>query len=488
MPKTNDDQFLCLNGISGATGDYLKRPMTYAQVAAAAQGKPESKEVLFWLRHFLRTIREVHLGLPFEVDDPTDLAQTGWGIVFHHNECEKIKEAVASLFDHRCKAIGEKRTKVLEYRSGERRAQWLARYGVAAGTIDPDKVPYYLLLVGSPARIPFEFYHHLSVEYCVGWIDFDRTEDFARYCQSVIDYETSAKISSTKEVMFFAPRHSFDRATQLSADHLVKPLAEDTLSSSSAGSQQCIAERFGFSTRIHYGASATKAALTQTLKGTTSRPAFLFSASHGIGWPKGHPKQLAAQGALLCQEWPGLPGVLNAEHYFAEQDLPAEAHFHGLIAFFFACYGLGTPERDRFIHVAGQAPPTLTESPFLAALPKGLLSHRNGGALACIGHVERAWGYSIAPPNAGTQLQPFQNAISSILAGRPLGLALRDFSVKYAALSASLATMLEEISFNVKVDDYELASAWIERNDAEGYLIFGDPAVRIRIDGLARPG
>ncbi|NTU85581.1 MAG: hypothetical protein HGA45_40540, partial [Chloroflexales bacterium] len=49
------------------------------------------------------------------------------------------------------------------YRDGEAQADWLARYGVGAGNIEPAKVPYYLLLVGSPEEIPYSFQYQLEL-------------------------------------------------------------------------------------------------------------------------------------------------------------------------------------------------------------------------------------------------------------------------------------------------------------------------------------
>ena len=158
---------------------------------------------------------------------------------------------------------------------------------------------------------------------------------------------------------------------------------------------------------------------------------------------------------------------------------------HGLITFHFACYGAGTPSHDRFMHKRGQPPSEIAAEPFLAALPKALLAHANGSALACIGHVERAWGYSIVTPNAGVQLLPFQNALARLGSGEPVGHALKDFNERYAALSTSLSSILEQASFGAWVDDRELASASIQRNDAEGYLVLGDPAVALRISAMS---
>jgi hypothetical protein len=159
-----------------------------------------------------------------------------------------------------------------------------------------------------------------------------------------------------------------------------------------------------------------------------------------------------------------------------------------MVIFHFACYGGGTPELDRFVHEARRVPTRLADQAFIAELPKRWLTHPRGSALACIGHVERAWGYSITPPDAGVQIQTFQNALGRILTGQPLGLALKDFNDRYAELSTYLAATLEKKGWGGgKVDENALATNWIERNDAEGYILIGDPAVRLRTADLMVP-
>ncbi len=479
----NGSDKLYFNGIDAVTGEYLVPPMDIDQASSLIRRAPtdDEKQRDSFLRRVWRVISEVHLGLPLDAR-PEVVKEAGWAIVFHQQEDEAVRKAFEPLIEHRKKQINnDSKVKVLEYRDSEDRAAWLARHGVGAGSIFPEKVPYYLLFVGSPERIPFPLLHQLDVEYAIGLLHLDAAQDYSQYAQSVIDYETAQSAPNAKEAVFFASRHAFDQATQMSADKLVNPLAEG---GEGASSPKGVAARWGFASRKIWGEAAKRNALESVFNSADgARPALLFTASHGMGWPKGHADQLSSQGALLCQDWPGF-GNISADHYFAAKDLSADARVHGMIAFFFACYGAGTPQRDRFIHTPGNPPPEIAEKPFVASLPKKLLTHPNGGALACIGHVERAWGYSIVTPGAGAQLLPFENAIGRILIGQPVGHAMRDFNERYAALSTSLASLLEQVNAGSPVSNFELASSWIGRNDAEGYIVIGDPAVKLRVNDL----
>jgi hypothetical protein len=242
--------------------------------------------------------------------------------------------------------------------------------------------------------------------------------------------------------------------------------------------------KFGATKLVKDG--ATHKALTGVLASDAPAPALLFSATHGMAWPKGDSHQLANQGALLCQDWPGLANI-DRSHYFAGADVPNDARLTGMVAFLFACFGGGTPPRDRFAYQPGSPPEELADEPFLGALPKRLLSHPKGGMLACIAHVERAWGYSIVGQTTEPQIGVFQHALERLLMGQPVGLAVQEFNDKCAVASVSLTNLLAHASAGQAVDDVQLLTTWAERNDAEGYVVVGDPAVRLRADKLAAP-
>ena len=171
-----------------------------------------------------RTHAQASLGLP-DGTAPSTSKQAGWAVVFHKDEDVAVKKEVMRLYEHRRQQIKDDlRVKVLEYAGEAGWREWLAKYRVGAGNVNPFRVPYYLLLVGGPQRIPFDFCQMLSLEYAVGLLHFDDAAAYGRYVDSVIAYEAGKAPPGAKEAVFF--RTSGDRATDLSAAHLVAPLAE----------------------------------------------------------------------------------------------------------------------------------------------------------------------------------------------------------------------------------------------------------------------
>jgi hypothetical protein len=479
----NEDDII-LNGINGATGEYLVAPIKPAAAVALASGRPAESALSTWFRAVASVFKRPKLGLPMDVD-PTNVSRAGWALVLPAGAPPELKAAVQPLIDRRKSVVPPDRCKVFEHRPGETMKKWLARHGVAPGSVTPTKVPYYVTLVGGPADIPFDFQYLLDVEYAVGRLCFDTPEMYRRYAESVAAYETASSVKNAKEVTYWGPRHAADRSTQMSADALIKPLMEGTPAAGDQPPEGPVASEKGFRSKCFRAADATKSKLLETLHPATGAapPAVLFTASHGMGWPKDDPRQRPAQGALLAQDWAGFGQVAPA-HYLTAAEVEDGANVGGVVAFLFACYGAGTPQTDAFLTERGRGAVEVAPAPFVAALPQRLLSHPNGSALAVLGHVERAWGYSIKPTGAGTQIGPFHDFLARVLSGEPVGHATKNFSERYAVLSTALACALDETSKEAKPSPQEIAATWVERNDAQNYVVLGDPAVKLRIDLL----
>lgn len=429
-----------------------------------------------------------HLGVVAGVD-PSDLAEAGWGVIFFAKDkrLAQLKQALKPLLDLRrtqATAGGEDIFRVYEgkdgYRPQDTTKEFLARQGAdPSQPADPEKVPYYLLIVGSPDDIPFRFQYQLDVQYAVGRIDFgDDYQAYANYAQSVVTVEQGG-VKLQRKAAFFGVANPDDKATQLSVNHLVDPLYKK-LTQTFPEWELCEIS----------STAATKARLLELLKADQA-PAFLFSASHGMEFPQDDPKgrQVRHQGALLCQDWAGPQaerGEIPADYYLSADDFDAEpaAEFNllGMIAFFFACFGAGTPQYDEFSKQAfKERREVITEKPFVAALPQAMLSLSSGGALAVVGHIERVWGASFFSADSGEQSAVFESTLTKLLNGHPLGEAMDYFNVRYAALSTQLSVTLEDIDFGRLYDPYDVAMLWTENNDARGYVILGDPAVRLPV-------
>jgi hypothetical protein len=202
-----------------------------------------------------------------------------------------------------------------------------------------------------------------------------------------------------------------------------------------------------------------------------------------MSFPRDNKLQRDHQGALLCQDWPGLKAwgarELTEDLYLGGEDA-SDLEPAGMVAFLFACYGAGTPKNDDFIYDAPGQPAEIASEAFLGRLPERLLGHPKGGALAVVGHVERAWSYSFLWPGLGEQIDVFEGALRSVLGGDPIGLALELFNLKYAALSTEVESAKEDLKYGGKLDAVGLAGIWTAKNDARNFVLIGDPAARLR--------
>jgi len=464
-----------VNGVVVLTGTYGVANLSASLLAAIAERRPLSAAELDELRERLHRAK-AHLGVADHIRDPNDLSKTGWGVVFAQDDpnVSAARAALAPLLDKRREEAGQFYREFVDadgIGAEEPGRTFLARHGSAPGPVDPeDGVPYYLLVAGSPDRVPFDAQTDFAMRHAVGRLDLGSIEALAAYAEETVRRENAAAPMARRAAVF-ATRNPGDVATHRSAKMLATPIAD-------AFDSQ--ADEFkGWSVERRIGENAEKTALRALLHDGPA-PSILFTASHGALLPLDDAElQRAAQGALVTQEWPGPTQArpLDDTELFTANDLADGLHLGGMIAFLFACYSAGTPAFDEFLGSASGSASPIAPSPFVARLPQRMLGC---GAGAVIGHVERAWTTSFLWSGTGATTTSFRAVLHALARGARVGAAVEYLTQRYTQVSTELAEELRLRDANIDNDDV-VAGLWTAQTDARNFVILGDPAVRLTV-------
>lgn len=384
---------------------------------------------------------------------------------------------------------------------------WLARHQVSIGPVDPRRgVPYYLMLAARPGPlhpqdtcyISYDFQYELDLFWGVGrlcFTDLQGQHDYAAYMQyaeQVVAFERNGKAAEllSPEITYLATRHPGDESTRLGADELVLPLFQaDVEVRRSPKPFHTLTPRLYLAngrvesprarlTDLDISGNARSETFDTILNKRDHPPAIFFAATHGVGVldPSDREKVLMYQGALVTQD--GGPGKDNTAHTFGAHSLSPNSSLKGMMAFFIACYGAGSPERDGFLFgLDHEKQRAIAPFPFVARLPQELLKR---GALAVFGHIDRAWTYTFRGVDAvDGQTQSFRDVLNRLAAGKRAGYATDQFNILQAGFGLMFGNELENIRFGKRIEPYDLAMLWMARNDARNYALLGDPAVRL---------
>ncbi|HPY39652.1 MAG TPA: C25 family cysteine peptidase [Thiolinea sp.] len=467
-----DQDLIRFNGVNGATGEYLFPAVTIAGVANVAQGKPLDPEDVVYISA-LTDSTGPHYGVVNA--DPSHLQEAGWGLVINPDmeNSQAILQALEPLLKHRERQVMAGRFRRLSYLKARDSfpIDWLARNGAAAGAVDPKIIPYYLLLVGSPEDIPFRFQFTLDVQYAVGRIHFETVDEYAIYAKQIVELETK-NTPTKKQAVLFGVKNDGDKATDYSIKYLIDPLYDKLVSKHSppegTWTIDCIKE--------HH---AKKNQLVNLLK-QNEAPAFVLTASHGMGFPLGDIRQTTDQGALLCSDWPGLHQAIPTDFYFSANDIDPSFKLNGMMLCLFACYSGGVPSRDNFSASTDANAEIISSSDMLSLLPKQLLL---AGAAAVITHIDRAWASSFLGNMGTDNTAVFQGVIDKLFEGVPVGHAMSYLNDHYAMMESAMSRLNEQI----KEDPFfscppaQVAKNYIAKVDARNYLLMGDPATRLNL-------
>ena len=472
----------------GATPAGERMPIPMGVIAESGDTHPELSEAA--LKHIVpeheAVLEKAGARAMSFVEDPMNLSHAGWSILFASDADPAIVEALTPLIEWRRGQVNDERAfKVFTGTSGVGPTQtaqhWAASRGISlSAPVMPRRgVPYYLLIIGSPARIPIAFQAQLDLQRAVGRLHFDAAGDYAAYVEKLIAYEKGLAPPQRKRAAVWMPRNPMDLATAMLAGSVLPEFRGESAPGDEAlGAKQA----FEVTTLVGDG-QATKAQLTGLIRGDAGgTPALLFTGSHGAEWSIDSPDvQRERQGALVTQEWSrGRP--LTDDCYFAASDVPSDAAVHGLVMFLFACFGGGCPDTDTYHYGPGGAQLPLAAEPMTARLPQTLLRQ---GAVAVIAHVDRAFSYAFEDVMGTPQAQLLRMPLEQLLSGRRVGLAMEPLNQQWSSLAAQLGVLLGGgAAGDPPPRPPAIANLYIARDDARNYIVLGDPAARLRTESM----
>ncbi|HEX6901106.1 MAG TPA: hypothetical protein VF789_15385 [Thermoanaerobaculia bacterium] len=467
------------NGVDARTGRYLTAPASEEEFARRIRSSPLTSaqllEYKWWVTNYAPDDPK---RAPAQDVDPRDLSSAGWGVLFAPSVSPEVERALQPLLRHRQQVAGANfRNYRLPLNRLASKEAFFTETKTRSGPANPKggKLPYYLLIVGNPAEISFAFQYDLDVQYAVGRLHFtdkDGQEDidaYAAYARNVVETEQAAAARRTelppKQITLFGVSQQGDRATERAEDALIRPLA-----------QTLTEDRQGWRLTRLVGPQADKEQLSRLLGGSET-PSLLLTTSHGMVFPYGDEHQRSRQGALLCQDWPGDPHPAQPEHYFSGEDLSDEADLRGLISFHFACYSGGTPDVSSFFESSLSQPKRLAPAPFVSGLAQRLLSHPRG-ALAVVGHVDKAWSTSFSWSDH-SQIGLYENTLKRLIDGHPIGSAMEFFNQCHAELAVDFAELCKIREKLGEVADTLFTRIFRANDDVRNFVVLGDPAVKV---------
>jgi hypothetical protein len=423
--------------------------------------------------------------------DPNDLEAQRWGLILPEGPSgDRLRELIKPLITLRREQQGGHPIK--EYRvpagamSLAEAAQWRKKH-FDTGENTSRELPRYQLILGDLDQVPLAIQQMQATDGYVGRLHFTDERGYEAYVEKVLRAEKLPRKAPGRVIMHTA--HDGSRALDAGFQALITPAVELMRADLAKGlfpASEC---------DIH--GKEMDPGLARFLESTAHQgPGVLFSMSHGIGAPKGgdwatQEERLAGQGAMSF----GREGQLRADELASRTFMP-----NG-IWFMFACFGAGTPDTSAYDHwlkklvEAGRysrLPDVMktlagTGKPFIAATPQKVLANPNG-PLAFVGHVDLAWTFSFREDDSPAKKRPgrFVNTLTTMLKSDRVGIGLRELYRYLSLTDTELAGLHDEdVRTKATPSNEELTRRgylWMMRQDIAGYVLLGDPAVRLPVE------
>ncbi|WP_437813857.1 helix-turn-helix domain-containing protein [Sorangium sp. So ce1078] len=451
---------------------------------------------------------------------PDALPAQRWGVVVPRGDAGKrLLDRIAPLMDKRRE---DQRAEVQIYEvdpgmDPEAANRWIGEeYRDQVGRQLAD-LPRYLLILGGPDLVSWDFQQMLGGEAFVGRLAFtdERGEideqGYEAYVDKLLRWEKRGEgdlVEGARAILYTAR----DGTGAIAEGHerLVTPLRSAAEALRRKG-------RFPAAELVEIGGGEGRFSDDDLLdhahdllaRAERAEAGLLFSMSHGLGLPASGrwaspEEQRRMQGAMR---------ISRSNDRIAAKDLRGRRFLPGGLWLFFACFGAGTPARSAYLPWLEQlaalglhdspaqsvlsALPRDGERPFVAALPQQALANPDG-PLGVIGHVDLSWTWSFQDEVAtmgGAAPRPrherFQEALRSAVNGHRFGVAHHEIASFFGELNRNLTAMYEKDAASSSGGGGDgggdgarrarRADLWMQRQDLAAYVLLGDPAARLPV-------
>lgn len=432
--------------------------------------------------------------------DASDLASQRWGVIAPRDAAgDRLLELMAPLIERRRQQQGGREVRIHRVparMSLDEAIHWKKRAFRKSDDLELD-LPRYQLILGDLDQVPLIVQQVQATDGFVGRLAFDREDDYCAYVDKVLGWEDRPAPAPAGHAILHTV-HDGTPATRRGHAALMLPGHQILERRRRFGEVRAAALRLAGSDRPAPGELLAAAGAPDMASG----PGVLLTLSHGLGVARARwnadARQRREQGALSF----GRGGVL------AGADLAGRRFLPGGVWLAVSCFGAGTTERSDYYHwldtlrragrVGNQIEHVLDtlahDRPFVAALPKAALASQDG-PLAFIGHVDLAWAYSFFSLDDQPTRRPgrFMNVLRSLLHGECVGAAMRALSGLFDEVNTELTALDHEHARAGRppLDDRARARRghlWMLRQDLAGYVLLGDPAVKLPLGDLAHGG
>lgn len=426
----------------------------------------------------------------------SDLSKQRWGVIVPEGDVgDALLSAMRPLIEFRA---AEQGAKPIEFRAlpnmdRKRSEDWLFKIYGDLKIEDVDR-PMYLCLLGSPEQVSLEFQQTVIHSAYIGRVHFSKLDGsvdldgYAEYAQKVVRYARNGLSPEPPELLYYVARDG-TRATANAVPKLVVPSVEASKRAVQRG-------KLNASIREIQADSVRRLLDAQNAAPNGKpRPSVMLSVTHGLGGNENDygsfEAQRRRQGALVL----GRKELLDAEAIAKETFLP------GGLWLCFACFGAGTPTVSEYFNWLSELAKLgeyrnsaeivlqalASSGPgFIASLPQAALRNPNG-PLAVIGHIDLAWNFSYIDLDNPAESRSFKftRALHAMAKGERMGVAHDEIMEWFRTTNFQLSTMYsasEDARINKRpdpIDPKKRGPVWLLRNDLRGYVLLGDPAVRL---------